>query len=104
MTELGWCEITDMVAHKCITQEGEQIFLGMRVIDYDCRPGMVVELPDEILRPEFYGEPSKTCWSCAGNRGHWWGICPDREGHTHEIGKCRGSQFDGSRLTIRGLQ
>jgi hypothetical protein len=90
--------------HVCKTYDGVPIKLGLRVVDYDNRVGTVVAEPWEFTRGVELGLPVEAgCWSGPGSRGHWWGVCPDRPGHAHELGKCRGAgDFDGSRLTTRG--
>lgn len=86
----------EMVRHVCRTTDGVAIELGLRVQDYDWKWGVVAERPRESEMKD------EVCWPCPGHGGHWWGVCPDREGHVHEIGICRGAEFDGSRLSKKG--
>jgi hypothetical protein len=82
--------------HQCKTSDGTVIEIGLRVVDYDGKPGVVVEKPHDY---EFI---DSVCWPMAGHHGHWWYTCPDREGHTHGE-DCRAvGHFDGSRLTTKG--
>jgi hypothetical protein len=81
--------------HECHTYDGKVITLGLKVRDYDNKIGMVVRPPHD------YELADDVCWPAVGHNGHWWDVCSDREGHTHEIGVCRGHGFDGSRMTTR---
>lgn len=91
--------------HECRTQDGVVITLGLQVVDYDARQGVVV-------RPPQFGLEDPECWPSQGHGGHWWEVCPDREGHVHQresltetaYRECRGKIFDGSRLTTRGVR
>ena len=97
--------------HVCRTTDGVAIEVGLRVIDYDMKQGVVVNEPrgdfltatvtDEAMAS---GNPHPGCWSGLGSNGHWWTVCPDDAGHDHMEGHCRGSIFDGSRLTTRGVR
>jgi len=87
----------DPMVHTCHTADGVEVRLGLRVRDYDNRIGVVVEAPRD------YELIDDVCWPCAGHNGHWWTVCSDREGHVHEVGTCNGAQFDGSRMTTRGV-
>jgi hypothetical protein len=99
--------------HTCKTQEGVEITLGLRVVDYDLKQGVVVRRPHEWSRElgAFTDDPAfldGCCWPGfppGGGNGHWWGVCSDRPGHVHVVGECRPSgDFDGSRLTTRGVE
>lgn len=83
--------------HTCSTIDGDAIYLGLKVRDYDAKIGMVVRGPNG------YELEDETCHSGPGHNGHWWTVCPDRPYHDHELEthKCSGSIFDGSRLTTR---
>jgi hypothetical protein len=85
-----------MTTHICTTFDGVEIHLGLRVRNYDNVVGVVVEAPHD------YELADDTCWSQAGHNGHWWAVCTDGPGHTHDS-TCRGKSFDGSRLTTRGV-
>lgn len=81
--------------HKCHTTNGITIELGLRVLDYDMREGVVVEAPKD------YELEDEVCWPRVGHNGHWWEVCPDSPGHVHQLdgpNRCRGGIFDGSRL------
>ena len=82
--------------HECRTRDRVPIKLGLRVIDYDAKPGVVVR------HPYRWDLEDEICWPELGHNGHWWEVCPDRPDHFHNE-RCSGGSFDGSRLTTRGL-
>jgi len=81
--EMPWGPMHDP-DDPCLTTDGKEITVGMKVVDYDRRQNKVTE------PPRIHGAWDPVCWSQAGHHGHWWG--------------CERGTFDGSRMTTRGVE
>lgn len=80
--EWGWQpDLSD--EHKCRTEDGVEIEVGMWVIGYDN------ELCQVTGRPNEWQLKDNVCWPCAGHQGHWW--------------QTSTKTYDGSRMTTRGV-
>jgi hypothetical protein len=80
-----------MDEHTCVTADGVRIVLGLRVKDYDCEIGTVVDGPTK-----WDGPCDGRGWSMGPEaHGCWWYVKRDKDGAVRS--------FDGSRMTTRGV-